>query len=275
VRLVLDTVSAFQKNECSLMAAGLAYYGLISVSPVFVVGVAVLGVILGREEAQQAVLHRVGETLGTDAAETIAGLVRSFSVFSGGAIASLIAAGVLFYGATRVFAALQSSMEIIWEVPRTTSVGQGILHTVRSRLVAFAMVLMLGGVILATMLLETIGSTVEKGIEQYTALDPDFGSIGTRLAAVLVRALGLAVLYRTLPACKIAWRDVLPAGLLTAILLGVGHTLFGLYVSHSGIKSAYGAAGSIIVLLFSFYSAAFVVLFGAQFAKTYTARHTV
>lgn len=266
-RLVWSAVVEFQNNKGSLMAAGLAYFMLISASPLFVVAIAFAGLILGREEAQAVLLGRVGDVIGADAAENVASQLREVGFSSGRLVASLIATAVLFYGATRAFAALQQSLDAIWGVPVSTSIRRGLLQVVRSRLLAFVMVLALGLVMLATMMLETIGGTAEKLLERYTMIHPDLGSGTMRLASIALRGTCLAAVYKGLPACRVAWRDVWLAGLVTALMLSFGHTLIGWYVAHSGLKSAYGAAGSVIVLLFSFYYAAFIVLLGAQFSK--------
>lgn len=271
-RLTFDAVAEFQDKRCSMMAAGLAYYTLISASPLLVVAIAIAGAVLGRKEAREVLLGRIDAMFGADTAETMAQLINDIGLFSGGVAASLVAAAVLFYGSTRAFAALQGSLDVIWEVPKSSSMRMGIMHILRSRLLAFVMVLAIGLVMLATMMLETVGSATEMLLERHAHLHLEFGSAPNQLVSVLVRALCLAAVYRGLPACTIAWSDVWPAGLLSAILLSFGHTLIGLYVAHSGVQSAYGAAGSVIVLLFSFYYAAFVVLFGAQFAKVYAAQ---
>ena len=116
-------------------------------------------------------------------------------------------------------------------------------------------------------IIQTAGAGLGALLERYTSLNPEFQSIGNRIALFAVRTLCLAAVYHWLPSRKIAWRDVWPAALLAVILLGFGHILIEKYVSYSGVRSAYRAAGSFIVLLFSFYFASFVVLLGAQFAK--------
>jgi membrane protein len=271
---LLDSAAAFQRNQVSLMAAGLAYYALISVSPLFVVGVAGIGSILGRTEAREAILERVGAVFGQQAAGAAAGIVVEPSVFSGGLTASLIAAVVLFYGSTRTFAALQSSLDVMWEVPPSTSIQKGIIHVIRSRLLAFCMVVLIGVVMLITMTFETIGTSVGKIIEEYTTFNPKLGSVGARIASVLLRAGALTLVYRELPSCKVSWRNAWPAGLLAAILISSGQMLIGLYVSFSSVRSAFGAAASVIVLLLSLYYAAFVVLLGGQFSKVYADHRT-
>jgi membrane protein len=272
VRLLFDTIAAFQQKQGSLMAAGLAYYALISVSPLFVVGVAVIGSILGRAEARETIFARISAVFGAQAAGAVANMVMEPSVFSGGLTASLIAIAVLLYGSTRTFAALQSSLDVIWEVPPSTSIRTGIIQVIRARLIAFVMVLAIGLVMLITMTLETIGASVGRVIAEYTTFDPKLGSVGARIAAMLLRAGALFLVYLKLPSCKISWRDVWPAGLLAAILVSSGQMLIGLYVAFGGVRSAFGAAASLIVLLFGLYYTAFVVLLGGQFSKVYADR---
>ena len=266
-RIVLATAAGFQRNQGSLMAAGLAYFLLVSASPLLVVAVAVVSVILGYREAHEYVRDRIEATIGPDAAASASELLQDVELFSGGLTATLIALAVLFYGSTRAFAALQGSFDVIWDCQPSTTLRRSILWVVRSRLVAFVMVVAVGVVALTTFAIETAGSQAQTLLERYMPMATGFGSIGNGIALFLVRALCLALVYRLLPSRKIAWRDVWPAALLSLVLLSSGHTLIRAYVAYGGVRSAYAAAGSFIVLLFLFYFAAFVVLLGAQFAR--------
>jgi membrane protein len=266
-RITINTIAGFQKNQGSLMAAGLAYYLLISASPLLVIAVAVASAILGYEQAQLAARERIVAVVGPDAGASASELLQDVELFSGGIIASLIALAVLFYGSTRAFAALQGSLDVIWECQPSTTIRKGILLVVRSRLIAFLMVVAVGVLMLTTLAIQTAGASIETLLDRYTSVDPEFSSIGNSIALFVVRGLCLAVVYRALPSRKIAWRDVWPAALLSMVLLSFGHALIRTYVAYSGARSAYTAAGSVIVLLFSFYFASFVVLLGAQFAK--------
>ena len=104
----------------------------------------------------------------------------------------------------------------MWEVPPSTSIRKGILQVIRTRLLAFCMVLLIGVVMLITMTLETIGTSVGQIIKEYTTFNPTLGSVGARIASVLLRAGALTLVYRELPSCKVSWRNAWPAGLLAA-----------------------------------------------------------
>jgi membrane protein len=274
-QLVFGTISAFQANQGSLMAAGLAYFLLISTSPLFVVAIAAVSAILGRQRAQLAVLDRINSALGPEAANTIELMVRQVDINAGGLTASLIAVAVLLYGSTRAFAALQRSLDVIWEVPVVTSLRTGMIQMVRSRSLAFVMVLAMGAVMILTLALDTFSSSLVLQAERITPWWGRIISTANRVALAGVRISCLAMIYRGLPACHVAWRDVWPGSLLAVLVLSSGHSLIKRYVAYSGVRSAYGAAGSIIVLLLSFYFAAFVVLLGAQFCKVYSERRKI
>ena len=266
-KIVFRTIATFQRNQGSLMAAGLAYFMLISASPLLVLAIAIVGSILGRDTAQQAVRVKFAEILGPDAAEAASLLVRDVNLFSGSFTASVIAIVVLIYGSTRTFAALQRSFDIIWEIPQSKTISRGILRLVRSRLLAFLMVVFLGLVMLAATFVETLGPSTVALLQKFSRIDASFGSAVSGLLILLLRTAALAAIYRTLPTWRISWKDTWPGALMAVVLLSFGHNLIGFYVATSGIRSAFGAAGALIVMLISFYFVALVVLLGAQFSK--------
>jgi membrane protein len=274
-RIILDTIAGFHKNQGALMAAGLAYYLLISASPLLIIAVAVVSAILGQEQAQMAMHERLEGVVGPDAAASVSGLLQDVELFSGGMVASLIAIAALLYGSTRAFAALQGSFDVIWESQSSSTIRQGILLVVRSRLIAFLMVVAVGVLFLTTVAIQTAGAGLATWIERYLSVDREIWSIGNPVALLVVRTLALVAVYRWLPSRKIAWRDAWAAALLSVVLLRFGHLLIAAYVDYGGAYSAYTAAGSIIVLLFAFYFGAFVVLLGAQFAKAWSDHRAV
>ncbi|MDZ4684985.1 MAG: YihY/virulence factor BrkB family protein, partial [Planctomycetaceae bacterium] len=91
--------------------------------------------------------------------------------------------------------------------------------------------------------------------------------------SLVVTTLLFAFLFRRIPDVKITWSDVLPGAVLTALLFSLGKTLLGLYLASAGVGSAYGAAGSLVVLLIWMYYSSQLFLFGAEFTQVYTKRH--
>jgi len=268
-RFLTDTTTRFQSGRCPLMAAGLAYYVLISVSPVLVVAVGVVAMIVRRDGVQRELFGRIGEALGSDIANVAQRAFNDPRLFSSMTVPSFIALAVLVYGSTRAFTELQIAFDVIWDTPRSSTIAVSAWHAVRSRLVAFLMVLGTAGVILVGMTLETLGDTLHAVLASHS---PEWIplSVGHRTLAWLLRFGSLSAVYYWLPKQRVAWRAVWPSSALVTTALSVGHTLIGVYVDHGIAESAYGAAGSVIALLFSFYFVAYTVLVGAQLTQVLT-----
>ena len=171
------------------------------------------------------------------------------------------------FAASGVFGELQDSMNTIWEVQ--PKAGRGILGVLKDRFFSFAMVLgtgflLLTSLILSTAVVATFGylGGLAPGLEPLLAVGDIF------VSAVVVTLL-FALMYKLLPDAKIAWRDVwVGAGLTTALFL-VGKALIGAYLGRSSYGSAYGAAGSLVVLLVWIYYSSQILFFGAEFTKVY------
>ena len=82
-----------------------------------------------------------------------------------------------------------------------------------------------------------------------------------------------ALFYKYVPDAAIGWRDVWLGGLLTAVLFTLGKTAIGVYLGQASVGSAYGAAGSMVVLLVWVYYSALIMFFGAEFTQAWATRH--
>src|SRR4029453_13189615 len=174
-------------------------------------------------------------------------------------------------GASGVFGQLQDALNTIWEVePRP---GRGVLEVVRDRFFSFTMVLGTGFLLLVSLLLSAFlaaaGSYFEARIPGGAVLWEGVHAL-TSLAVVT----GLfALIYRVVPDVEIAWQDVWGGAAVTALLFVVGKACIGLYLGRSSIGSAYGAAGTLLVLLVWIYYSTQFLFFGAEFTQVYANRH--
>ena len=82
-----------------------------------------------------------------------------------------------------------------------------------------------------------------------------------------------AAIYKLLPDVEIRWSDVWLGAAVTALLFTIGKLLIGLYLGNASIGSAYGAAGSLLVVLVWVYYSAQIVFFGAEFTQVYARRY--
>jgi membrane protein len=188
-----------------------------------------------------------------------------------GIVATLIGVGTLLFGASGVFGQLQETLNRIWDVPPNKS--SGIWNMVRSRFLSFAMVLVIGFLLLASLVLSAaIAGAGEYLSDMVPGLEAWLQTANTITSFVIVTVL-FALIFKVLPDTSIAWRDVWVGALLTSLLFTIGKFAIGLYLGKSSLASGYGAAGSLVVLIVWVYYSAQIMFFGAELAHVYAVRH--
>ena len=270
-RLVTESVTAWMADHAPSMGAALSYYTLFSIAPLLVIAIAVAGLIFGREAAQGHVLTQLRGLLGADGALAVESLLQSASDPERSGTAAIIGIATLLIGATTVFAELQSALDRIWRAPAITS-AKGLWRFARARVLSFGMVLGLGFLLLVSLLVSAALSALGNW------WNPLFGS-WERTAQALNVGFGLvlvtlifAFIYKLLPRADIGWRDVWVGAAITSLLFAVGKMLIGMYLARVGTASAFGAAGSLAVLLVWVYYSGQIFLLGAEFTWVYAHR---
>jgi membrane protein len=187
--------------------------------------------------------------------------------------AGFVAAGAsivtLIIGATTALAELKSGLDKTWNVPLERR--QGFWYMVRTRLLSVGLILALGFLMLVSLVISAALAGLARIWRGEQLLNVLLGWVNFLFAFALVAAL-FATIYKVLPSVRIAWRDVAIGSLVTAFLFSAGKYAIGAYVGNSGVASAYGAAGSVILVLLWVYYSAQILLFGAEFTRAYAHR---
>jgi membrane protein len=266
--VVRDTVSDWITHNASSLGAALAFYTLFSIAPILVIAMAVAGSVFGPNAAETRVLGEMRELLGDAGANAVQGLLASAHQSGLKGIAAAIGIVTLLVGATSVFGELQNTLDYIWKSPKKTSVAWW--RILRSRILSVGLILGVGFLLMVSLIvsaaLAALGAWLGTFLAQWSVILP---------ALDLVLSLGLttilfAMIYKYVPREDLAWGDVWIGGLVTACLFTVGKLLIGLYLGRSSLSSAYGAAGSIMVLLLWIYYSAQIFLLGAEFTHVFT-----
>jgi len=266
--VVRHTVSDWITHNASSLGAALAFYTLFSIAPILVIAMAVAGSVFGPNVAETRVLDQMRELLGDAGAKAVQSLLASAHQSGLKGIAAAIGIVTLLIGATSVFGELQNTLDHIWKSPKKSSVAWW--RILRSRILSVGLILGVGFLLMVSLLvsaaLSALGSWLQIFLVQWSVILP---------ALDLVLSLGLttvlfAMIYKFVPREDIAWGDVWIGGLVTACLFTVGKLLIGLYLGRSSLSSAYGAAGSIMVLLLWIYYSAQIFLLGAEFTHVFT-----
>ncbi len=263
--LVKQTFNDWIDDDVPTHAASLAYYTIFSIAPTLIIAVALAGSIFGAEAARGEIQHQIEGLVGSAGAKVIEDMMASAAKPGAGLLASLLGLVILIFGATGVFAALQTALNHIWGVkPKQTN---GVISFLRTRLLSFGMVLGVGFMLLVSLVVSAgvaaLGNWLHSDDFEVVWQTANF------LVSFGVVTVLFAMIYKTLPDINIAWRDVWLGAGVTAVLFNIGKFAIGLYIGKSSIASSYGAAGSFAVLLLWVYYSSMVLFLGAEFTQVY------
>ena len=264
--VVRDTVYGFVEDEALTRGAAIAFYTTTSIGPLLFIVIAIAGLIYGQDAAKGAILSQLGDAMGQDSASLLQSTIQTAAQYT--SRFAILGVGILVVTVSGVMSEMQHALNVIWKaVPKKTT----ITGWLRSRVIGLSLVGAVGFLLIVLLVISTVLSVLSDYINTYLP----YGYLILRTLAYLV-SLGLTVLlfgaiYKILPDRDIAWHDVLIGSVVTALLLAVGKYLIGLYLAHSTTASAYGAAGSLIIVLLWIYYSAQIFLFGAEFTKAYAA----
>jgi membrane protein len=270
--IIAQSVSAWLAHDASSMGAALAFYTLFSIAPILIIALAVAGYLFGAHTAETELLSQLRELTGDASVEALKNLLASAHYSDKRGVAAAIGIITLLIGATSVFGELQRALNVIWGAREGES-DDGWWELVRRRLLSFGMVLGVGFLLLVSLLasaaLAALGGWLESRFPMLRIVLPAIDVAMSFGMTVLL----FAMIYKYVPRQRIAWRDVWIGAAVTAFLFAVGKSLIGLYLGRSSFSSAYGAAGSLIVLLLWIYYSAQIFLLGAEFTRVFAYAH--
>lgn len=267
--MIKEAVSDFSEDDAMTLAGAMAFYAALSLAPLILLLIW-MGGLLGTG-TQEQLISQVKSYAGEQAGQSIQTVVNNAGDSPQiGTFAGVIAIVTTLLAATGVFAQLQYAMNRIWEVPPTAS---GIGGWLRKRALSLLMILIIGAVLIASLILTAVFSAVAG--EGATSL-PGGAYLWTGIhwvVSLLVFTFVFAAIFKVLPDARITWRSTWVGASITAVLFQVGKYLVGLYLAHSSAANAYGAAGSLLVLLVWLYYSAVIFFFGAELTQVWARRY--
>ena len=256
-RLAMRAVSAWSADYAPSMGAALSYYALFSIAPLLLIVIGVAGFFFGAEAARGELFGEISSLIGAEGARAVEGLVASARKPESGLLAMAAGTFLLIMGASTVFGELQNALDRIWRAPERTQ-SKGWWKLIRARIASFGMILSIAFLLMVSLVLSAVVSALGKGWGLHL--------IDWALSFALMTVL-FAMIYKIIPRVRIAWGDVWVGAAATAALFAIGKVLIGLYIGRSSIASAFGAAGSLVVLMVWVYYSAQVFLLGAEFTR--------
>lgn len=272
--LLRETITEWQADKASRLAAALAYYTVFSLAPLLIIAVATAGTIFGQEAAKGEIVEQIEGLVGSDSARVIETAISNANQPDVSNIASIISIIVLLFGASGVFTQLQDSLNTVWNVqPKPGRSMKGIIGLVLKRILSFSLVLGIGFLLVVSLIL----SAALLALSNYqSSLLPDLNFLWQIFNFVLsfgIVTLLFALMYKFLPDVKIAWSNVWIGAIITSLLFAIGKFLLGFYLGRGSFGSTYGAAASLVVLLAWVYYSAQILFLGAELTLVYARRH--
>jgi membrane protein len=265
-----QTFSEWSHDKGGRLGAALSYYTVFSLAPLLLVVISIAGLVFGRAAAEGSLFGQLAGLVGADTAELIQAAVAKAHNPKGGVLGAAIGVVVLLVGATGVVIELQGALDTVWKVEPKPN--RGLWRLVRTRLLSVAMILALGFLLLVSLVVSAALSALSGWFRHLVGDVAVLGWVVDAVVALAVISTLIAMIYKVLPDAKVAWRDVWVGAVATAILFMIGKSLIGLYIGRSSVGSAFGAAGSLAVLLVWIYYSAQIVLLGAEFTRVYANR---
>jgi membrane protein len=269
LRLFKEAGLAWVEDKATTLGAALAYYTVFSLAPLLLIAIGIASRVFGEEAARGGILHQLEDTVGPATAAAIESMLATTNQSGGSTGLTVVGVVMLLFGASGVFGQLQESLNVVWKAQAKT--GGGLMELVRDRFLSFAAVLTTGFLLLVSLILTSVlsalgsyltPSSVPGGLLLWQGIN--------QIVSLLVITLLFALIYKLLPDAEVAWGDVWLGAAVAALLFAVGKYLFGLYLSHSTVASAFGAAGSLVVVLVWVYYSSQIMLFGAELTKVYS-----
>jgi membrane protein len=269
-KVLTEVIGNWNQHGAAAQSAALAFYTLFSLAPVLVVVIAVAGAVFGRDAVRGQIVAEFSGLMGQQAAQLVQEVIQSAARPASGRLAAVLGVLTLLFGASGVFVQLQEALNRVWDVaPKPGAVFTTLL---RKRLLSFSLVLGIGFLLMVSLVLSAALSAVGHTLERIAAPAGVLETTNFIVSFVAVTLL-FGLIYRLLPDVHLAWRDVVTGAVLTALLFVAGKTVIGFYLGRTGTASAYGAAGSLVVVLLWVYYSSLIFFFGAELTRILSRPH--
>jgi membrane protein len=266
-QLAIKSFQEWNNDDAAQLAAAIAYYTIISIPPLLIIVMAITGYFINTSTAQNQLIAQIGGFIGPQTSGFVKSLLENSTQSSNSPIASIISIVVLLAGASGAFYQVQYALNKIWDVPQKH--GRTLINLLKNRFLSFLMALAIGFLLMFFLILSAVISVVISYMSGGTQNMFILEVINFLVLFVTVTIL-FAMIYRVIPDKQITWTDVWLGAAVTALLFMLGRYAVGLYLTVSKSGSAYGAAGSLIVLLLWIYYSAQIFLLGAEFTHVYS-----
>ena len=260
-RVSRRAISGFLAHDALQYAGSMAYFGVLSIFQLLVLGIVIGSFFLGEGEAREFVIEQVQAGTPIDA-ETVGGVIDA-AIESRGTL-TIVGLGLLVWSAMGIFSALSNGISRVFEnAPRRPFL--------QDKLVGLLLMALTGVLALASLVIGIVTGVLQQAAGRVLADLPGGGTavwlIGL-LAPILLIFIAFWVIYKVVPNRPVRWGEVFPGAVVAALLWTVLRFGFTWYsTSVADYESAFGPLSTGISLLVFLYFASVIILLGAEFAR--------
>lgn len=270
IKIIKQTVSDFLDYKVLRMSAALAYYTVFALAPMLIVIITLCDIFYGREAIEGSIYGQINDFVGSQAAAQIQEMLKNTAVSNDITWASVIGGISLVLAATGVFTEIQDSINFIWQLKAKPKKGKGLIKMLINRLLSFSMVIGLGFILMVSLIVSAVMDTLSQRLMQRLPEAQVYIAFIINYALTFFTISFLfASIFKILPDARVQWRDVWKGAFATAILFMLGKFGISFYLGQSNVASAYGAAGSIVLILLWVYYSSAILYFGAAYTKVH------
>lgn len=267
-----DLFQKFQKDDPISHSASIAFYTIFSLPAILIIVMTIAGSLFGAEAVRGEIVGQFEDYIGLASAKAIENIIVNAAISDRSTPALIIGIATLLFGATTVFASIQTALNHIFRV-RTREEKAGLLRVAINRLLSFAMVVILGFLMLVSLLMD-IALAFLRG--QLKIFFPDtavyLGSALNLVVSIFVVTVIFALIFLVLPDVRLRWSQVWRGSVFTSVLFFIGKYLIGFYLGTSDITTTYGAAGALVLILIWVYYSSAILLLGAEYIYVFLHR---
>ena len=265
------TVEYFFEKRVLKLSAALAYYTIFSLPGLLIIIIWISDFFYGRAAIEGTIYSQIAGFVGNDAAIQIQQTIRNATISLDGHFATIVGFATLILGATSMFSEIQDSINLIWRLKTKPRKGRGWLRLIINRLISFSLIITLGFLLLVSLLINGMMDLFSDHLrERFPDITVYLVYAFNLLLTFAITAFLFGIIFKVLPDARIKWKDTRAGAITTAILFMGGKSLIGYYLGHNRLSSAYGAAGSVIVILLWVYYSSVILYTGAAFTRAFS-----
>lgn len=267
-KVLIASFSGFNNDNGLKLSASLAYYTVFSIAPLLILIISITSLVMRNYDVSQTLYPQIQHYVGKQAAVQMEEIIKNLQLSGKSGIALISGIAVLLLGASSMFIEIQDSLNIIWRVKAKPK--KGWLRLLQNRFLSFSLIISLGFLLLVSLILNiAIKALSDRLLHFLPWITVLVFNIINLVITLIVIAVLFGIIFKFLPDVKIKWRDVRSGAIFTALLFMLGQYLIGLYIQYTAQGSAYGAAGSLIIILVWIYYTSAILYIGAEFTQVY------